>query len=101
MSFNRFFIRAIQPYLSSADPNDWVNVDYVLRQSGGKPNSDTSGAQSTIVSKAGSTAKNGPWSTFLTPPYLVMDGSKPSSAIATKGIKPPSGDYRDYLSWAP
>ena len=22
-------------------------------------------------------------------------------AVATKGIEPPSGDYRDYLSWAP
>ncbi|GJE86013.1 chondroitin AC/alginate lyase-like protein [Phanerochaete sordida] len=67
----------------AADINDWVNVNYVLGQSGGKTNGPTINAQNTVESKAASTAKNGPW------------------IVATKGIKPPSGDPRDYLSWAP
>ncbi|EKM60952.1 uncharacterized protein PHACADRAFT_156084 [Phanerochaete carnosa HHB-10118-sp] len=68
---------------ATADINDWVNVDYVLSQSNGKTNGATANAQNAIASKAASTAKNGPW------------------IIATKGINPPSGDPRDYLSWAP
>lgn len=67
----------------AADPNDWVNVDYVLSQSNGRPNAATADARDSISSKAASTAKNGPWVAF------------------TKGINPPSGAPRDYLSWAP
>ena len=52
--------------ITVADPNDWVNVDYVLKQSNGKSNSATAGAQNAIVSKAASTAKDGPWSTSFT-----------------------------------
>lgn len=45
----------------TADSNDWVNVQYVLKQSGGGT-SDVSVARQNIISSAGSTAKNGPWS---------------------------------------
>ncbi|OBZ78723.1 hypothetical protein A0H81_00669 [Grifola frondosa] len=68
----------------SADSNDWVAVDYVLLQSGSGASSDTANARQSIISKAGSSAKSGPWS------------------IVTKGgIAPPSKDTHDYLSWAP
>ncbi|KAI0079578.1 chondroitin AC/alginate lyase [Panus rudis PR-1116 ss-1] len=66
----------------AADPNDWVNVDYVMRAAGGSLG-DTSQAQQTITRKAASTAQDGPWS------------------ITKDTIKPPSGKINDYLSWAP
>ncbi|KAI0704924.1 alginate lyase-domain-containing protein [Cytidiella melzeri] len=65
----------------AADPIDWVNINYVVKQ--GKSNGATTNAQGNIASKAGGTAQKGPWT------------------IGTKGINPPSGDARDYLSWAP
>lgn len=46
----------------SAEPNDWVNVDYVVKHAGSGASSNTAQAQNTIVSKAGSTAQDGPWS---------------------------------------
>ncbi|KAJ3538507.1 hypothetical protein NM688_g6514 [Phlebia brevispora] len=67
---------------AAADSNDWVNVDYV-KQAASKPNPDTAAAISNIASKADSTAQKGPWT------------------IINKNINPPSGDARDYLSWAP
>ncbi|KAI0936209.1 hypothetical protein AcV5_004405 [Taiwanofungus camphoratus] len=70
--------------LALADSNDWVNVNYVLKQTGGSASSDTANARQGIINSAGSSAKSGPWS------------------IVTKGsVAPPSGDAHDYLSWAP
>ncbi|OCH96520.1 chondroitin AC/alginate lyase [Obba rivulosa] len=66
-----------------ADSNDWVNIQYVLKQAGGS-NSDTSAARQNIISNAGSTAKQGPW-----------------SVITKNKALPPSGNTHDYLSWAP
>ncbi|KAH9835670.1 chondroitin AC/alginate lyase [Rhodofomes roseus] len=67
-----------------ADTNDWVNVNYVLKQAGSSGSSNTADSQKSIISSAGSTAKSGPWS------------------VTDKGsVKPPSGNLRDYLSWAP
>ncbi|KAI0348647.1 chondroitin AC/alginate lyase [Trametopsis cervina] len=65
----------------AADPIDWVNIDYVVSK--GKSNSDTANARSSIASRAASAAQKSPWT------------------IETNGINPPSGDPRDYLSWAP
>ncbi|CAL1696059.1 unnamed protein product [Somion occarium] len=67
----------------AAEPNDWINVNYILQQAGGG-SSFTSFSQKTIISKAGSTAKDGPW-----------------TIMSKTGVKPPSGDVHDYLSWAP
>ncbi|GBE78323.1 predicted protein [Sparassis crispa] len=64
--------------------NEWVNIDYLLKQAGGSGSSDTSGARQQIVSSAGGTAKAGPW------------------GITTKNpVLPPSGNSHDYLGWAP
>ncbi|KAJ6519628.1 chondroitin AC/alginate lyase [Mycena sanguinolenta] len=61
------------------DPVDWVHPEYVL-----KPSTQATGAQNAIMKRASSTAKNGPW-----------------SVTNSKDIVPPSGNARDYLSWAP
>ncbi|OSD06106.1 chondroitin AC/alginate lyase [Trametes coccinea BRFM310] len=63
------------------DPNDWVNVNYILQQSS---SGNTANARQSILNKASGTAKSGPWS------------------VTTKNnVVPPSGDVHDYLSWAP
>ncbi|THH34046.1 hypothetical protein EUX98_g7 [Antrodiella citrinella] len=67
----------------AADPNDWVNINYVLKQTGNSALTETSSARQTIGRKADSTAKDGPF---------IITASK---------VKPPSGDIHDYLSWAP
>ncbi|KAI0724433.1 alginate lyase-domain-containing protein [Cerioporus squamosus] len=64
-----------------ADSNDWINVNYVLKQAN---SSSTSGARQNILSKASSSATSGPW-----------------SIVNKSSVKPPSGDVHDYLSWAP
>ena len=46
----------------TADPNDWVNPDYVQQAASGKTNADVSTSQNTIASKADSTASKGPYS---------------------------------------
>ncbi|KAI0825203.1 chondroitin AC/alginate lyase [Trametes gibbosa] len=67
--------------LVAADPNDWVNVNYVLQQSS---TSNTGAAKQNIIGKASGTAKSGPW-----------------SIVNKDSVVPPSGDVHDYLSWAP
>ncbi|KAH9944487.1 chondroitin AC/alginate lyase [Epithele typhae] len=67
--------------LVAADPNDWVGVDYVTHLAASDPN--TAQARRAIVSEASSSAKAGPWS------------------VTQSKILPPSGDVRDYYSWAP
>ncbi|KAI0639288.1 chondroitin AC/alginate lyase [Trametes polyzona] len=67
--------------LVAADPNDWVNVNYVLQQNGA---GNTAAAQQSILNKAGGTAQSGPW-----------------SVVNKNGIIAPSGNAHDYLSWAP
>ena len=52
-------------YTPKADPNDWVNVNYVVKSSGSGASSDTSSARQTLSRKADSTAKDGPWSECL------------------------------------
>jgi hypothetical protein len=49
-----------------ADPNDWVNVNYVLQQANVSDPSTTDARNGIIVS-AGTTAKKGPWSWSLRP----------------------------------
>ena len=55
----------------TADPNDWVNVNYVVSSK----SSATTSAQNAIVSKADSTAQQGPWSRCLTAPVNVYSPS--------------------------
>jgi len=47
-----------------ADTNDWVNVNYVVQQSklSSSSRSSTIDAQASIIRGAGTTAKDGPWS---------------------------------------
>ncbi|KAK7058828.1 hypothetical protein VNI00_001452 [Paramarasmius palmivorus] len=63
-----------------ADPSDWVNIRYVTQNR----DASTSEARYRIIKKASSVAKDGPWS--------IPDNG---------GINAPSGNPRDYLSWAP
>ncbi|EIM92549.1 chondroitin AC/alginate lyase [Stereum hirsutum FP-91666 SS1] len=68
---------------SLADPNDWVNIEYVVAQGkNGAP--ATADARRTIANGAKANSKDGPWS--------VAKNAKNT---------PPSGDPHDYLSWAP
>ncbi|KAK7064387.1 putative chondroitin AC/alginate lyase [Favolaschia claudopus] len=67
-----------------ADPTDWVNIDYVCKQSLSPSSQSTTNAKSAIVQGASSTARKGPW-----------------SVTNSKDVVPPSGDFHDYLSWAP
>lgn len=48
--------------LNKADPNDWVNVDYVISQVKGQSHPATADAKATIVRKASSSVSEGPWS---------------------------------------
>lgn len=87
---------------TSGDPNDWVNVDYVISQAKEQSHSDTVDARATIVRNAGSSAGKGPWSKHVL--HIAADrmNSNPAVAITnSKGDLPPSGDPHDYLSWAP
>ncbi|KAH9486782.1 hypothetical protein JR316_0000847 [Psilocybe cubensis] len=71
------------------DPNDWVNIDYIISQSSADSSSalvsSTKEAQAGIIRSATDLASKGPWS--------VVD----SSQIPL----PPSQNPHDYLSWAP
>ncbi|KAJ7492812.1 chondroitin AC/alginate lyase [Mycena latifolia] len=67
-----------------ADPTDWVAIAYVSKQSQSLGRSSTSDAQNAIIQSARSSSKSGPW-----------------SVTKSNGIVPPSGNSRDYLSWAP
>lgn len=68
---------------SSADPNDWVNLEYVF-DSSARSNRATSDARQSISDGAQQTAKGGPW-----------------TVTNTQGMLPPNGNPHDYLSWAP
>lgn len=70
--------------LADSVANDWVSINYALKQAGGSASQDTASARQGIISSAGSTAKSGPWT-------VVDKGS----------VSPPSGNPQDYLSWAP
>ena len=81
--------------------NDWTNPDYVLRSI---KSTDTSDSRNTIISSASSSAKKGPWGKktnsivwhFSSHQYNLVP------AVSTdKSIRAPSGNPRDYLSWAP
>ncbi|KJA25740.1 hypothetical protein HYPSUDRAFT_37189 [Hypholoma sublateritium FD-334 SS-4] len=76
---------SLQVVFVLGDPNDWVNVDYVISQAAKEQSrSDTVDARATIVRNAGSSAGKGPW-----------------TITNSKGDVPPSKDPHDYLSWAP
>ncbi|KZT74735.1 chondroitin AC/alginate lyase [Daedalea quercina L-15889] len=78
------FILASVASLTAAWPNDWVNINYVLKQAGSGGSSSTSSSRQSIIDSASSTANDGPWS------------------VTDKGsVLPPSGNAHDYLSWAP
>ncbi|KAF8208077.1 chondroitin AC/alginate lyase [Mycena galopus ATCC 62051] len=73
------FVRAdVQPFTSYA--NDFVDPDYIA--AGMFPNA-TEGARDTIVSWAEFLSASGPWS------------------VTDKPFNAPSGDPKDYMSWAP
>ncbi|KDN42903.1 hypothetical protein RSAG8_06429, partial [Rhizoctonia solani AG-8 WAC10335] len=65
---------------SLADPNDFVNPEYVVAA---KNDGKTRGARDRIVRDGKSSAKKGPWT------------------ITNSQVRAASGDPRDYLSWAP
>ncbi|KIK71137.1 hypothetical protein GYMLUDRAFT_254404 [Collybiopsis luxurians FD-317 M1] len=86
-----------------ADPTDFVNPDYVLQHS---KDPSTSSARDRIMHNARVAAAKGPWSKFFTSfksrpdvDYMRLPG--PSGVSNDNGVTPPSGDPRDYLSWAP
>jgi hypothetical protein len=60
--------------------NDFVDPDYIVAKGW---NTSTAGAQDTIIGWAEASAASGPWT------------------VANKPATPPSGDKRDYMSWAP
>ncbi|KAF7343324.1 Chondroitin AC/alginate lyase [Mycena venus] len=73
------FVRAdVQPF--TAYPNDFVDPDYIVA---GKFANTTGGAQESIISWAKSLSSSGPWS------------------VTNKPFTAPSGDKKDYMSWAP
>ncbi|KAF7306745.1 hypothetical protein MIND_00466200 [Mycena indigotica] len=74
---------ALTPF-SRGDIVDWVNVDYISKQTRTTALA-TKDAQNAVVSMARSTAANGPWTMTKNP----------------QGVSPPSKDSHDYLSWAP
>lgn len=57
-------------HTSIADPIDWVNINYAVKQA--KSSGSTSNAQSSIASKAGSTAQDGPWSASFVCAFLQL-----------------------------
>lgn len=67
----------------TGDGNDWVDVDYLIRQQK-YPDSDTADARNSLIKTAGTTAKKGPWS-----------GQTPEDEL------PPSKNRNDYMSFAP
>lgn len=83
-----------------ADPNDWVNVNYVLKAAGSGNIGVTSPARQSIGVKADTTAKSGPFSASY-PPVILFFSTDSLLAITSNKVKPPSGDIHDYLSWAP
>ncbi|KAF5312756.1 hypothetical protein D9619_003003 [Psilocybe cf. subviscida] len=82
MSVPRAILFATFISLALGDPNDWVNIDYVLSQAAGA-SSSTLDAQKSIIRNADKTSQ------------------KTWSVTNTKDTLPPSGDPHDYLSWAP
>jgi hypothetical protein len=85
-----------------ADPNDWVNVDYLVRHaSSANSRSNTAAAQDTIIRSAQGSSSRGNWSTdsrSSTPSRLTV-----TTLAVTNGkdVLPPSANPHDYLSWAP
>jgi hypothetical protein len=61
---------------------DWVRPQYIV-SSKSNPPSGSQAAIKGIISRAESSAKNGPWS------------------VVNTGITPPSGNKHDFLAWAP
>ena len=61
---------------------DWIRPQYVI-SSKNNPPPGSQDAIKGIISRAGSSAKNGPWS------------------VVNTGITPPSGNKHDFLAWAP
>ncbi|KAJ7337527.1 chondroitin AC/alginate lyase [Mycena albidolilacea] len=73
------FVRAdVQPF--TAYPNDFVDPSYIAA---GNFANTTGGAQESIISWANYLSASGPWS------------------VTNKPFAAPSGDKKDYMSWAP
>ncbi|PVF93600.1 chondroitin AC/alginate lyase [Serendipita vermifera] len=70
-------------FLVLGDGVDWINPQYVIGYLSNPNNGDTSKASRAIVRRAANSARYGP--------FFVTKGS----------ISAPSGNKRDYLSWAP
>ena len=45
-----------------ADPNDWINANYIVQRKSAADRSFTANAQNSIIRGASSTASKGPWS---------------------------------------
>lgn len=92
----------LTPRLCSADPNDWVNIEYVVAQ--GKVGAPaTADARRTIANGAKANSKDGPWSESMNTVCSDLNRSYLPRTGVAKNAKntPPSGDPHDYLSWAP
>ncbi|KAL0950992.1 hypothetical protein HGRIS_007737 [Hohenbuehelia grisea] len=71
---------------ASADGLDWISVNYIAQQSRVSPSTRaaTRDSQMSIIRNAEAMGRHDPWTIINSPDIL-----------------PPSGDPRDYLSWAP
>ncbi|KAF8912813.1 alginate lyase-domain-containing protein [Gymnopilus junonius] len=78
--------RPAHAHCYSGDPNDWVNIEYVIAQAKSRfsGSSSTADAQTNIFREADASARRGPW-----------------TIVSSGGNLPPSGDAHDFLSWAP
>lgn len=57
-------IKCLITYRLIADPNDWVNVNYIVQRNAATDKAATVNAQTSIANGASSTAKQGPWSLY-------------------------------------
>ncbi|TFK57338.1 chondroitin AC/alginate lyase [Heliocybe sulcata] len=71
------------PLSEAADPNDWINLEYLFGDSA-RDSPVTSDARQGIADGAIQTARDGPW-----------------TITNNQGMLPPNGNPHDYLSWAP
>lgn len=81
-----------------ADPLDWANANYIISLRN-RPTMQTQQAASAVIRMAGKTAKGGPWSACAL--LRVHQLADTRSAVTSSRIRAPSGDPKDYFSWAP
>lgn len=64
------FLKCLIIYYLIADPNDWVNVNYIVQRRTAADKAVTAGAQTSIIGGASLTAKQGPWSVYSLVAYI-------------------------------